>query len=460
MAQLLLIEDDRAFSKRLAANLQSAGYAIDIADDGSSALEYLKTAFYDLVVTDIRLPDIDGIDILSRIKQGRDGLDPTMPVIVLSSVRDIDTAVRAMREGAADYLTKEAEKQEILMRIERILEQSALINENRYLRDQLDKRSEFQQMVGESPAMMAIKEEIAHLAGQDIPVLIFGETGVGKELIARALHRTGAHPDGPFIDVNCGALPDENMLLSELFGHEKGAFTGATSTRRGKFELARGGTLFLDEIGEMPLESQARILKTIEGLEVTRLGGSRPTKIECRLIFATNKNLEEEVEKGTFRQDLYYRVSMLPIKVPPLRKRQSDIPVLAAFFMDQFCRQYGKPMMTINDEALSVLKTYGWPGNVRELRNIIERLVIRSRSQTIDADALARCGVSLKPSTEETIVLPPEGISIEEVEKKLVIQALEYCDWNQKNAAQMLHMSVDRMNARVKKYGLTHPSWR
>ncbi len=460
MPNLLLIEDDPSFSKRLAANLESAQYSVDVASDGASALKHLKSSFYDLVVTDIRLPDIDGIEILSRIKQGKDDLDASTPLIVLSSVRDIDTAVRAMREGAADYLTKEAEKQEILMRIERILNQSALINENRYLRDQLDKRSEFQQMVGESPEMQAIKDEIAHLSGQDVPVLIYGETGVGKELIARALHRTGAHPDGPFIDVNCGALPDENMLLSELFGHEKGAYTGASSTRRGKFELARGGTLFLDEIGEMPLESQARILKTIENLEVTRLGGSRPTKIECRLIFATNKDLEKEAEKGTFRQDLYYRVSMLPIKVPPLRRRQSDIPLLAAFFMDQFCNQYSKPMMTIENEALNILKSYGWPGNVRELRNVIERLVIRSRSRAITAEELARCGVSLQPSHEETILLPPDGISIEEVEEKLVLQALERCDWNQKSAAELLRMSVDRMNARVKKYNITHPSWR
>jgi len=458
--RLLLIEDDPIFLKRLQANLRAAGFRVEIAADGRSALEKLKTAWFDLVVTDIRLPGVDGLEILGRIKSGQEGLDPALPVVVLTSVRDVDTAVRAMRNGAADYLTKEAEKQEIVMRLERVLEQSALANENRYLRAQIEQHSEFRKMIGESAALRAIKDEIADLAGQDVPVLLTGETGVGKELVARALHRTGPNSAGPFVDVNCGALPDENLLLSELFGHERGAFTGAVSLKRGKFELAEGGTLFLDEIGDMPLEAQSRILKTIEGLQVTRLGGSRPIEARCRLLFATNKNLEQEVEKGHFRQDLFYRINLLPITIPPLRERRDDIPLLARFFLEQFREKYRKPLRGFDEDALTILRAYNWPGNVRELRNVMERLIFRSKAETITAEDLKRCGVSLVPDQPLPVAIPEGGLSLDEMERRLVIEALERTDWSQKKAAALLGISVDRMSNRVKKYGLTHSSWR
>jgi two-component system NtrC family response regulator len=501
--RLLLIEDDAAFAHRLAANLGAAGYDVESAPDGAAALAALKSAYFDLVVTDIRLPDLSGLEIIERIKEGREGLDPLLPVVVLTSVRDVETAVGAMRRGAADYLTKESERQEILMRIERVLEQSALLNENRYLRDQLERHDEFSEMVGDSPPMRAIKDDIAHLAGEDVPVLITGETGVGKELVARALHRTGAHPRGPFVDVNCGALPDENLLLSELFGHERGAFTGAVALRRGKFELASGGSLFLDEIGEMPLEAQAKVLKTIETLHVTRLGSSREIEARCRLIFATNKDLQAEAAAGHFRLDLFYRIHLLPIHVPPLRERREDIPALAAFFLAQFCSRHGRPPRYLSDEAMTVLRQGQWPGNVRELRNVVERLIIRARGEVITLEDLARCGVGVEAAREAAgahvatsgaadgtprarpeaipgeaepgprqqaaalhngvpapLILPVGGVSLEDVERQLVVQALEASDWNQKRAAALLHISEDRMNARVRKYGLTHPSWR
>ncbi len=463
--RLLVIEDDPAFSRRLQANLRADGFTVETAGTGAEALEALKNNYYDLVVSDIRLPDINGLEILERIKQGRDGLDPAQPVLMLTSVRDMETAVRSMRAGAADYLTKECERQEVLMRIERVLEQSAIQNENRYLRDQLDRQDQFREMVGDSPSMQVIKDDIAMLAGQDVPVLITGETGAGKELVARALHRTGSNPKGPFVDVNCGALPDENLLLSELFGHERGAFTGATGVRRGKFELARGGTLFLDEIGEMPLEAQAKILKTIETFQVTRLGGTHPIEAACRLIFATNRNLEKEVREGRFRQDLYYRINLMPLALPALRERREDIPLLAAFFLDQFCAQYRKSPRTLDEKAQTSLQNYNWPGNVRELRNVIERLIIRSRTETITQEDIQRCGVILQGtplavSGGDSFELPEEGIALEEVERNLVVTALERSEWNQKKAAALLRISVDRMNARVKKFGLTHPSWR
>jgi DNA-binding NtrC family response regulator len=459
--RLLLIEDDDVFARRVQANLRTAGYQVDVANTGGQALDALRSSFYDLVVTDIRLPDISGLEILQRVKSGREeGMDAALPVVVLTSVRDVETAVGAMRNGAADYITKESERQEIIVRIERVLDQSAVLNENRYLHDQLERQNEFRELLGESAAMAAIKQEIAQLAGQNVPVLVMGETGVGKELVARALHRTGPTAKGPFIDVNCGALPDENLLLSELFGHERGAFTGAIALKRGKFELAQGGTLFLDEIGEMPLEAQTRVLKSVETLKFMRLGAMHEITASCRLIFATNKNLEEEVKAGRFRQDLFYRVNLLPIEIPPLRERREDIPVLARFFLAQFCEQHRKPACRFDDAAMATLRGYNWPGNVRELRNVVERLVIRSRTETITRDDLERCGVALSNAPHAPISLPEEGIALEEVERRLVIEALERCGWNQKKAADLLRISEDRMNARVKKFGITHPSWR
>ncbi|MFP4580310.1 MAG: sigma-54-dependent transcriptional regulator [Candidatus Sumerlaeia bacterium] len=458
---ILLIEDDLAFSKRLKANLQNAGYEVHAAPDGEKAFELLASEWFDLVVTDIRLPDINGLEIMEQIKKGQKGLDSDLPIMVLTSVRDVETAVDAMRKGAADYLTKESERKEILMRIERVLDQTEILSENRYLRDQLERQTEFQEMIGESRAIREIKDEIRNLAGQDVSVLITGETGVGKELVARALHRTGAHPQGPFVDVNCGALPDENLLLSELFGHERGAFTGAVRLKKGRFEQARGGTLFLDEIAEMPLGAQARILKTLESMRISRLGGSSEIETRCRLIFASNKPLEKEVEAGRFRQDLFYRVNLLPLHIPPLRQRIEDIPLLARFFIDQFCRHYRKAPRVLPEGALIQLQNHDWPGNVRELRNVMERLVIRSREEKISLEDLSRCGLGDNgPRSGLAMQIPESGISLDEMEKQLVIQALEKADWNQKEAAKLLDISVDRMNARVKKYGLTHPAWR
>jgi DNA-binding NtrC family response regulator len=459
--RLLVIEDDAIYAHRLQANLSASGYFVDVTETGEKALAKLRNEFFDLVVTDIRLPDISGLEILGRIKRGEEAIGADLPVVVLTSVRDVDTAVGAMRDGAADFLTKESEKQEIVMRIKRVLDQSAILNENRYLRDQPDRQNEFREIIGESTQIRAIKDEISGLSGENVSVLITGETGVGKELIARALHRTGPNPRGPFIDINCGALPDENLLLSELFGHEKGAFTGAISTKRGKFEAAQNGTLFLDEIGDMPLNAQVKVLKAVETLEFSRLGGNVPVCVGCRLIFATNKNLEEEVKAGKFRQDLLYRVNLFPIQVPPLRNRTEDIVLLARFFLSQFAALHRKPPLRFSNEALAALQAFNWPGNVRELRNVVERLVIRSKSHEVTAADLQRCGVGhSEPAVVSVESLLQAGTSLEEIERKLVVEALEKSDWNQKEAAKLLGISVDRMNARVKKFNLTHSSWR
>jgi DNA-binding NtrC family response regulator len=458
---ILVIEDDEAFAQRLKRNLELENLRVDTATGGRQGLELLKKHYYDLVITDIKMPELSGLDVLRIIKQGREeGLDTDLPIVVLTSVNSVDTAVEAMKLGAVDYITKESEKDEILVRLRKVLEQNQLINENRYLRDQLERSSEFKEFVGESRAIRRIKKEIAEVAQSTVSVLLTGETGVGKELVARAIHRMGLTSRGPFIDINCAALPDENLFQSELFGHEKGAFTDAHSQRKGKFELANGGTLFLDEISELSRDSQAKILKAIENLEITRLGGSKVIRINCRFIFATNKNLLELLKQGQFREDLYYRVNVFPIHIPPLCERKEDIAPLAHFFLSQFCRKYLKPLKTLDQQAMRLLLSYPWPGNVRELRNIIERLVIRTREQIISYHDVLECGITGTATNDSIIQIPDSGIKIDNLEKQLVIEALKKADWNQKAAAALLGISVDRMNARVKKFGIKHPSWR
>ncbi|MCX7012322.1 MAG: sigma-54 dependent transcriptional regulator, partial [Candidatus Sumerlaeota bacterium] len=306
--RMLLIEDDSGYSERLRRNLETEGFEVDVAASGAEALDVLRQRFFDLVVTDIKMPDMSGVDVLRAIRAGEaEGLDPDLPVVALTSVNTVETAVEAMKLGAADYISKEAEKRELLVRLRRVLDQSRLLNENRLLRAQVEREQAFPGLVGRSEALRRISREIQNVAPSDATVLISGETGVGKELVARALHQASPRRAGAFLDVNCAALPDDNLFQSEVFGHERGAFTGAVMQRKGRFELAAGGTLFFDEIAELSRESQAKVLKAIELMEITRLGGSRPIRVDCRLICATNKDLEEVVRQGGFREDLYYR---------------------------------------------------------------------------------------------------------------------------------------------------------
>ncbi|MBM3335283.1 sigma-54-dependent Fis family transcriptional regulator, partial [Candidatus Sumerlaeota bacterium] len=459
---LLLIEDDADFAERLSRNLTMEGFRCDIAPTGSEALERLSTQYYDLVVTDIRMPDIDGVEIIRRVKSGAEArVDSDLPMVVLTSVNDVRTAVEAMRTGAADYITKESERAEIVVRLQRVLEQSRLINENRYLKDQLTGASEFAEIVGASDTIKAIKDEIANVARGDATALITGQTGVGKELVARAIHRASARRDGPFVDLNCAGLPDENLLLSELFGHERGAFTDAKALKKGRFELAQGGTLLLDEVSDLSPNAQGKLLRVIETRQFSRLGGLRALDVDCRIICATNADLAEAVAQGRFREDLFYRINVFPIHVPPLRERPDDIPALARYFVGQFGEKYRRPDTGLDDEALEMLCSYSWPGNVRELRNFCERLVIRARKTILDAELVRTCGLTEKrPAPTAPIALPDQGVALDQVEKDLVVAALEKADWNQKRAAELLGISADRINSRVRKWGLRHPSWR
>ena len=459
---LLLVEDDEAFALRLKKNLEMDDFGVEIAVGGKAALERLSRESFDLVITDVKMPDLGGLELIETIrKKDRPGLDPDIPIVVLTSINSVDTAVKAMKLGAADYITKESERPEIILRLKKVLEQNRLFHENLYLKDQLAQTNEFSEFIGESEEIKKIKSELADLSRQDVSVLLVGETGVGKELVARALHRLRGVAGSPFIDVNCAALPDDSLLQSELFGHEKGAFTGALDQRKGKFELAGKGSLFLDEISELSPTSQGKILKVIENRTFTRLGGMKEIKVQCRFLFATNQNLLQMVKAGRFREDLYYRVTIYPITIPPLRERRQDIPHLARFFIPFYCKKYKKPLKHLDQNALDRLMTYPWPGNVRELRNITERLVIRIPHSVISVRDLESCGLVSSPQQPAaSITLPQQGVNLDELEKDLTRQALERSGWNQKKAAETLGISIDRMNSRVRKYGFTHPSWK
>jgi DNA-binding NtrC family response regulator len=468
VAHILIVEDDKVFAGRLRRNLELARFAVDAVATAEEACSSMRLRSFDLVVTDLRMPGMGGMEFIRKLKQeGLDGTDPDVPVVVLTSVDSVDAAVEAMKLGAADYITKESERQEVVLRLRKVLEQSQLASENRLLRDQLARRDEFRDLVGDSEPMRLIQEEIQQIAGSNVTVLINGETGVGKELVARAIHRTGPNARGPFVDVNCAALPDDNLFQSEVFGHERGAFTDAVFARKGRFELAHRGTLFLDEIAELSRDSQAKILKALEQQAITRLGGTRAIQVDCRIICATNKDLLSEVKAGNFREDLYYRIAVFPVAIPPLRDRRGDIPLLAKFFADQFARKYSKPEFFFEEGAMGLLRDYHYPGNIRELRNIIERLVIRARTDIITRAQVEQVG--LAPRTPgpgsaaqdaPVVAVPDGGCDLEEVERQLVLDALTRANWNQKDAAALLNISVDRMNSRVKKFGIRHASWR
>ncbi len=462
ICRVMIVEDDRDYAARLTKNLSASGFDVTATADAEAALGKLAEDRFDVVLTDIRLPGASGLDLLDRVaRQAEAGEIEAPPIVVLTSINSVDTAVEAMRKGAADYLTKEATRDEIVLRLKNILDRAELASENKMLRRTLGRYEEFEEIVGASAWVKQLKEQVRQIAASDVAVLIQGPTGVGKELVARALHKASHRARGAFVEVNCAALPDENMFLSELFGHERGAFTGALNRKRGQFELADGGTLFLDEIGELGAQAQARLLKAVETLQFNRLGSERPIKVNCRLLFATNKVLGEEVKAGRFREDLFYRINIYPIEVPPLRARPEDVPPLARFFAARFADKHRLAPTEFAPESLDIMRANPWPGNVRELRNVVERLAIRFAGRTVDEAALREVGlIASAGSGGGAAILPEGGIDLEEVERSLVVQALERTNWNQRQAAALLGISVDRMNARVKKFNLTHPSWR
>lgn len=379
--RILVVDDEHTILESVKGILEDEGYGVTVVSNGKECLETLKTAPVDLVVLDIWMPGMDGLEVLQRIKKDW----PFLPVVIMTGHGTIETAVKATRMGAHDFIEKPLSYESLLLSIENALKYKALEDENAILRQQTDASA--QDIIGVSPVMLKLKEQITIIAPTDAWVLIRGENGTGKELVAQTIHRMSKRSHKPLVEVNCAAIPEE-LIESELFGYEKGAFTGAGATKRGKFDLANGGTLFLDEIGDMSLKTQAKVLRILQEQRFERVGGNKTIFVDVRIIAATNKDMEKEIADGRFREDLYYRLNVIPIEIPPLRERIEDIPLLLEAFVANFARKMGKEPMQIDSKIYSCLQAYNWPGNVRELRNLAERMVILSKSHVLTCDDL------------------------------------------------------------------------
>ncbi|HLZ35426.1 MAG TPA: sigma-54 dependent transcriptional regulator [Nitrospira sp.] len=388
-ASILVVDDEDAIGSSLSCILQDEGYDVSVAKNGAEALKIYATDPPDLMLLDIWMPDMDGLETLRRVKE----LVPTAQVMMMSGHGSIETAVKAIKLGAYDYIEKPLSLENVTLRVKHALDQYRLEQENRSLRTTVQRKFE---LVGQSPAMQELRQLIETAGPTNSRVLIGGENGTGKELVARAIHVQSARADRPFVAVNCAAIP-ETLIESELFGHEKGSFSGATSMKRGQFEQADGGTLFLDEIGDMSLSTQAKVLRALQEQQFTRVGGTKLLKVDVRVLAASNKDLLKEIEKGAFREDLYYRLNVVPIVVPPLRERREDIPLLIRHFMKLHAEEQGLRTKEITPEAMNVFQQYEWPGNIRELRNLIERLMIMVPGNVIDT-AQANMSLQVKPS--------------------------------------------------------------
>ncbi|HEY3359317.1 MAG TPA: sigma-54 dependent transcriptional regulator [Polyangia bacterium] len=449
-ARILLADDDASLRRVIEFNLQELGYQVDAVGAGAEALIRLREHEYDLVVTDIKMPDVDGLTVLDGVKR----LQPRAPVILITAFASVEAAVEAMKRGAYDYVTKPFNRDEFKLIVARALRSSQLEDENQRLRGELeDQRRPEALIVGDSPAMRATLERVRKVAQSDATVLLTGESGTGKELIARALHFGSPRRTGPFVVVNCGAIP-RDLLESELFGHVRGAFTGAVRDKQGKFEQASGGTLFLDEIGELPPELQVKLLRALQEREIERVGEGKPRRIDVRLVAATNRDLEAMIEQGDFREDLYYRINVIPIDLPPLRQRAEDVPVLVRHFLRRFAPDAG---IEVAPEAMDALVHAHWRGNVRELMNACERLVTLRRGDRVELSDLPPQLAAMEERPPQIINLPADGASLDDLVRGVIVQALERCGWNQAQAARFLRIPRHILLYRMEKYAITPP---
>ncbi|MGR3311067.1 MAG: sigma-54-dependent transcriptional regulator [Candidatus Brocadiales bacterium] len=458
--QRILITDDEERMRRVLAMACKDIGNVDVIDcDGSAALPLLEEERFNLVITDMRVPKMGRLEFLRYIRNK----DPDLSVIVITAFDSIETAVEAIKEGAFDYITKPFKDDTLKNAIKKALKMGSLTAENRYLRQELETHYNFCNIVGTSPKMVETLRLAGEVSQTDSTVLILGESGTGKELIARAIHLNSPRSKGPLVAINCAALP-ENLLESELFGYEKGAFTGADKTKKGRFELASRGTLFLDEISEMNPNIQAKVLRVVETREMERVGGTETFKVDVRIVCATNKNLSELVRNKKFRDDLFYRINVFPIVIPPLRERPEDILPLNRYFIERYCIKMGKGILVFSKEAEKLLLTHRWEGNIRELQNAIERAVILCKDNVITPEHLPQTITKKffmyenekEQSWAETapIDIPPEGLSLNELEKQLVLQALQKSKNNKTKAARLLGLSRGTFRYRLEKYGL------
>lgn len=453
-ARILLIDDDNSSREALTLLLTYAGYAITAVPSGSEAVQLLESDSFSLVITDLFLPDIDGIDVLRMAKKNA----PDMEVIVITGNASAETAVRAMKEGAYDYITKPLNIEELRLVIEKALERLRLHSENIYLKKQLRDRYEFSNIIGNSEAMQRVFNLMKRIIKTDSTVLVMGESGTGKEIVAKAIHFNSHRKDKPFIAVHCGAIP-ETLLESELFGHTKGSFTGAHKDKIGKFQAANGGTIFLDEIGTMPLQLQSKLLRVLQEQEVEMVGSNRPIKIDIRVISATNQHLANDVKKGLFREDLYYRLNVIPLTIPPLRDRKTDILPLVRHFMNKYCPAMGRPLLSMSREVLEALERYEWPGNVRELENVVERMVaLTDGDQIMPADLPANFTQRDTGTVDASLHLTKEGLdlmkTVEELERRLIQEALELSGGVKSRAAALLGLNRTTLVEKMRRMGM------
>ena len=452
MPTLLIVEDEAKMRRLLELNLTEEGYTLHNVADAEAGLKILRREKIDLVITDLKLPGMDGLEFLAAVKR----VNAAIPVVVMTAFGTVETAVEAMKAGASDYVLKPFSLEEMKLIVRKELAVVRLQEENISLREALGHRYQYENIVAKSPKMQEVLAIVERIAPTNSTVLLGGESGVGKDMIARAIHQNSRRASGPFVKINCTAIP-ENLLESELFGYEKGAFTGAVNSKPGKFELADKGTIFLDEIGDVPGSTQVKLLRVLQDREFERLGGTRTIKVDVRVLAATNQDLRAALEQGSFREDLYYRLNVVPINIPTLRERKEDIPYLVDAFIERFARESGKRLTGITPPAMKLLMDFHWPGNVRELENIIERAVALSVGTMIDAPDIrldlspSKSGVG---SSGAAAPFPPTGTTLEQFEDEIIREALRRAEGNKSQAARLLGLSRNALRYRLSKMGV------
>jgi two-component system, NtrC family, response regulator PilR len=449
--RVLVVDDERSMRELLAIMLRQAGHDVTLAEGGEQAVEILKNEAFDLVITDLRMRKVDGLGVLRAAKE----LSPSAVVLVVTAFASTETAVEAMKLGAYDYVTKPFKLDEIKLTIANALERKRLQDENKALRTQLRRERGFESFVGKSRQMNELREVIRKTADGLSTVMVTGESGTGKELVARAIHQESPRRSGPFVSVNCGAIP-ETLMESELFGHVKGAFTGAVANTVGLFSAANGGTLFLDEVTEVPQSVQVKLLRAIQEREIRRVGDTKDVKVDVRLIAASNRDVARAVADGVLREDLFYRLNVIPIQLPPLRDRRDDIPLLAQHFVQKISGELGKAVKGVSPEALAVLESYRWPGNIRELENVIERALVLGSGDVLEAEALPPDLNIARDTQEVPVEIPPDGIDLEalldQIERRYLQMALTRTGGVQTRAAELLRVSFRQFRYKLQKH--------
>ncbi|RKZ05429.1 sigma-54-dependent Fis family transcriptional regulator [bacterium] len=445
--KILIVDDEKSMCQYLSIMLRKEGYDVVTVNSGKKAVRAVKESNFDVVITDIKMEGMDGIEVLKSVKE----IDSTIPVIVMTAYASQKTAIEALNKGAFYYLIKRAKNEEIKMVIRNALDIHKVKNENVFLKKQLKKKSDFKEIIGKSEEIQKVFNLVDKVADTDSTILICGESGTGKELIAKAIHYRSSRANKPFVSINCGALP-ENLLESELFGHVKGSFTGAIRDKEGLFKVASGGTFFLDEVGETSPAIQVKLLRVLQEREIIPVGGTKPIKVDVRLIAATNADLEKEVKDDRFRADLYYRLNVIPINLPPLRDRRDDIPLLIDHFLKIATQKTGK-VKEVSKEAMECMVNYDWPGNVRELENIIERAVILEETDEITLDSLPE-KIRNKSVGTKKIVMQKAQVTLEELEKEYLISVLEETNWQKKKASSILGINASTLYRKIQRYGL------